>query len=239
MAPRDRGNGRSREGLKINLRSRLHKWPALGQLIGHEAPAGEACVPCARGNGPFDSCRIVSCLVRVSSGPWRVIVVSIRAPRTNVLSVSFFRARTCPFGNIDLEFTFFSREVLQIGIADMEGNNVLDYFPRYSERVVASSSLPFLHSQLGSKRHRNKDGTLDAKDAVAKLQEAHFEEYNIPLLVVMGIRPVLLKRMARTRRVGDIPPGDENVCLLYHEFRVNLNALSCYYGKAFPLSLQC
>lgn len=59
MAPRDRGNGRSREGLKINLRSRLHKWPALGQLIGHEAPAGEACVPCARGNGPFDSCRIV------------------------------------------------------------------------------------------------------------------------------------------------------------------------------------
>lgn len=160
MAPRDRGNGRSREGLKINLRSRLHKWPALGQLIGHEAPAGEACVPCARGNGPFDSCRIVSCLVRVSSGPWRVIVVSIRAPRTNVLSVSFFRARTCPFGNIDLEFTFFSREVLQIGIADMEGNNVLDYFPRYSERVVASSSLPFLHSQLGSKRHRNKGQSL-------------------------------------------------------------------------------
>lgn len=97
-----------------------------------------------------------SCLVRVSSGPWRVLVLSIRAPRTNVLPVSFFRARTCPFGNIDLEFTFFSREVLQIGIADMEGNNVLDYFPRYSERVVASSSLPFLHSQLGSKRHRNK-----------------------------------------------------------------------------------
>ncbi|KAJ5700122.1 hypothetical protein N7536_003135 [Penicillium majusculum] len=32
---------------------------ALGQLIGHEAPSGAACVPCSRGNGPFDSCRIV------------------------------------------------------------------------------------------------------------------------------------------------------------------------------------
>lgn len=32
---------------------------ALGQLIGHEAPSGAACVPCSRGNGPFVSCRIV------------------------------------------------------------------------------------------------------------------------------------------------------------------------------------
>ena len=43
--------------------------------------------------------------------------------------------------NIDLEFTFFSREVLHIGYSDIEGNNVLDYFPRYSEGIVASSSL--------------------------------------------------------------------------------------------------
>lgn len=32
---------------------------ALGQLIGHEAPAGHVCGPCARGNGPFDGCRVV------------------------------------------------------------------------------------------------------------------------------------------------------------------------------------
>lgn len=43
--------------------------------------------------------------------------------------------------NIDIEFTFFSREVLQIGIVDLEGSNV-GYFPKYSEGVVVSSSSP-------------------------------------------------------------------------------------------------
>ncbi|OQE20998.1 hypothetical protein PENFLA_c015G00733 [Penicillium flavigenum] len=32
---------------------------ALGQLIGHEAPHGEACAPYQKGNRPFASCRIV------------------------------------------------------------------------------------------------------------------------------------------------------------------------------------
>ena len=32
---------------------------ALGQMIGHEAPLGEACASCKKGNGPFSSCRIV------------------------------------------------------------------------------------------------------------------------------------------------------------------------------------
>lgn len=35
--------------------------------------------------------------------------------------------------NIDIEFTFFSQEVLQIGLADTKKNKVLDCFPRYSE----------------------------------------------------------------------------------------------------------
>lgn len=43
--------------------------------------------------------------------------------------------------NIDLECTFFSREVLQIDIADMEENNVIGYFPWYSKGIVASFSL--------------------------------------------------------------------------------------------------
>lgn len=44
--------------------------------------------------------------------------------------------------NIDLEFTFFSREVLQIGVVGLEESNVFDYFPEYSEGVVVSFSSP-------------------------------------------------------------------------------------------------
>lgn len=46
--------------------------------------------------------------------------------------------------NIDIEFTFFSQKVLQIGLADVEENKALDCFPRYSEgQALEDTGLPY------------------------------------------------------------------------------------------------
>ncbi|KAJ5159337.1 uncharacterized protein N7500_008988 [Penicillium coprophilum] len=47
-----------REGKVPKSTSVLQVRAVLGQLIGHEAPPAAMCDPCARGNGPFDSCRV-------------------------------------------------------------------------------------------------------------------------------------------------------------------------------------
>lgn len=209
MAPRDRGNGRSHEGLKINLRSRLHKWPALGQLIGHEAPAGEACVPCARGNGPFDSCRIVFMLG--SGFQWSLACACCQySGAANKCSLREF----LPSLYLSVrQHRPMVHIIFQGGAPDRNSRYGRKQCARLFPSVQRGGSGIFLFALPAQPTWQHKtqkqkvrayftqDGTLDAKDAVSKLQEAHFEEYNIPLLVVIGIRPVLLKRMARTRRV--------------------------------------
>lgn len=48
-----RPNRTPRVSSLVNIRA------TLGQFVGHEAPDGEACDPCRKGNGPFNSCRVV------------------------------------------------------------------------------------------------------------------------------------------------------------------------------------
>lgn len=152
--------------------------------------------------------------------------------------------------NIDLEFTFFSREVLQIGIADMEGNNVLDCLPRYGEGIVAPSSknhlpAPPTWGQLAQKQkiqaYFTQDGTLDAQGVVRKLQESGISQDTMFLSwASWPFDLAYLRDWLEQEGFHDILPGNENVCLLYHEFRVNLERIigrTCHRGKAFPLRL--
>jgi hypothetical protein len=81
--------------------------------------------------------------------------------------------------NIDLEFGVRSREVLQIGLADLQGKGVLDCLTRYSEGIIAPSSSrlatpatrPLMNYERNVRRFPTQNGSLNAKEIVGKLQE--------------------------------------------------------------------
>ncbi|KAJ5203235.1 Threonyl/alanyl tRNA synthetase SAD [Penicillium cf. viridicatum] len=153
--------------------------------------------------------------------------------------------------NIDIEFTVFSREVLQIGLADMEGNKVLDCLTQYSEGVLAPSfsenhlPVPPTSQQRAQKQkikaYFTQDGTLNAKEVVEKLQEAGISKNTIFLSwTSWGFDLSYIRKWLEQEGFQDILPGNENVCLLYHEFRANLQRImgkACHRGRAFPLKL--
>ncbi|CAG7970456.1 unnamed protein product [Penicillium nalgiovense] len=150
--------------------------------------------------------------------------------------------------NIDLETKIHSREILQVGIADSKGAAVLDCLTRYSEGVTApsvSSSGPTTWRQRQYERkarnYSTVNGTLDAKGVVAKLRANGINKDTI--FVAWATWPFDLRYLRlwlEDEKFEDVLPGDENVCMLMHEFRINLKNMlgtTCYRGKAFPISL--
>ncbi|KAJ5477946.1 hypothetical protein N7530_003455 [Penicillium desertorum] len=151
--------------------------------------------------------------------------------------------------NIDLETKIHSREVLQVGLADSKGAAVLDCLTRYSEGVtapsVSSSSGPATWRQKQYERkvrqYSTVNGTLDAKGVVAKLRANGINKDTI--FVAWATWPFDLRYLRlwlEDEMFEDVLPGDENVCMLMHEFRINFKNMlgtTCYRGKAFPISL--
>ncbi|KAK4865142.1 hypothetical protein LT330_001765 [Penicillium expansum] len=151
--------------------------------------------------------------------------------------------------NIDLEFSFYSQAVLQVGLADLAGNKVLDCLTQYGEGIIAPSSsrlsAPATWRQQNHaakvKRYYTQDGKLNAKRVVEKLREANIsQDTKFMSWASWGFDLSFLRDWLDDEGFSDVLPGDENLCLLYHEFRVNIKRVlgtNCYGGKSFPLSL--
>ena len=126
---------------------------------------------------------------------------------------------------------------------------MLDCLTRYSEGVIAPSSshLPGpagWQLQRFEKKVRalaSHDGTLDAKRVVGKLREIGISKK--PIFVSWArwsFDLTYLRDWLEAEGFHDVLPGDENVCLLLMEFRLNVTRVigtKCYQGRAFPLSL--
>lgn len=151
--------------------------------------------------------------------------------------------------NIDLETNISSHEVLQVGLADLEGAKVLDCLTKYSEGITAppSSSLsaPLTWRQRAWKKkvraYCTQDGTLGAKGVVRKLQEAGISKDTMFLSwASWHLDLVHLRDWLGEEGFHDVLPGNENMCLLLKEFRGNMKRVvgtTCYRRKSFPLSL--
>ncbi|KAI2730406.1 hypothetical protein CBS147332_2258 [Penicillium roqueforti] len=150
--------------------------------------------------------------------------------------------------NIDLEFGFTSKEVLEIGLADIEGKGVLNCITRYSDGVIAPSSsspVPLAHSQMSYeekvKKYLTSDGRLRAKQVVEKLQGVGIS--NQPFFLSWtswSFDLSYLRQWLRQEGLGCVLPGDENVCLLLQEFHTNVRRVlgrTCFKGRTFPLKL--
>lgn len=150
---------------------------------------------------------------------------------------------------IDLETTFCSQEVLQIGLADLEGAKVLDCLTKYGEGIIAPSSSPLpAPATWQQKRHKERvrafftqDGTLDAKGVVGKLRENGISKKTIFVSWASWCFDLsYLRDWLEAEGFHDVLPGDENVCLLLHEFRANVQRVlgrTCYRNHSFPLTL--
>ncbi|KAJ5972043.1 uncharacterized protein N7479_001961 [Penicillium vulpinum] len=151
--------------------------------------------------------------------------------------------------NIDLEFGWGSREVYQIGLADLEARKVLDCLTKYGEGVVAPSSSPLpapptwaqLQYEQKVKGYYTQDGTLCAKQVVEKLEKIGISDNTIFLSwAIWGFDLSYLREWLQQEGFHDVLPGNENLYLLLQEFRHNLKetiGTTCYKGKGFPLSL--
>ncbi|KAJ5990079.1 hypothetical protein N7522_010286 [Penicillium canescens] len=152
--------------------------------------------------------------------------------------------------NIDLAFGVRSREVLQIGLADLRGNGVLDCLTRYSEGIIAPSSSrlatpatrPLMNHERNVRRFSTQNGSLNAKEIVGKLQEIGISNEPIFLsLANWGFDLSYLRDWLEEEGFYDVLPGDENLCLLLQELRNNVRRVlgrSCFRGGRFPLSLS-
>ncbi|CAG8152603.1 unnamed protein product [Penicillium nalgiovense] len=151
--------------------------------------------------------------------------------------------------HIGLETKLYSKEVLQIGLADLKGAKVLDCLTRYSKGVIAPSSSNLSKDAIQRQKQNEKKvkgyhthhGTLDAKSVVTKLRKNGINKDTI--FVAWALWPFdlsYLRRWLRQEGFADILPGDENICLLIPEFRANINRVlgkKCFQGRSFPLSL--
>lgn len=152
--------------------------------------------------------------------------------------------------NLDIEFTFSSQEVLQIGLADLKGAKALDCLTEHSEGIVAPSSsrhpVPLTFRQ---KRHRDKvrshfvqDGTLNANSVVKKLQEAGISTDTTFLAWATWCFDLkYLRNWLQQEGFHNVLPEEKELCLVLNEFRDNLNAIigyKCYRGGVFPLRLS-
>ncbi|KAJ6126755.1 hypothetical protein N7523_002367 [Penicillium sp. IBT 18751x] len=151
--------------------------------------------------------------------------------------------------NIDLKADIFSREVLQIGLADLEGAKVLDCLTKYGEAIIAPSSSHLIapatwRQMMYKKKVRaffTHDGTLDAKGVVRSVREIGISKRTIFLSWASWCFDLsLLRDWLEAEGFHNVLPGDQNVCLLFHEFRENVKRVlgtKCYQGRAFPLRL--
>ncbi|KAJ5415954.1 Threonyl/alanyl tRNA synthetase SAD, partial [Penicillium sp. CMV-2018d] len=149
--------------------------------------------------------------------------------------------------NIDWECTFQTRDVLQIGLADLEEAKVLDCLTSEGITAPRSSSLsaPLTWPQRAwAKKIRaycTQDGTLDAKGVVRKLQEAGiFKDTMFLSWASWHFDLVYLRHRLGEKWFQDVLPGNGNMCLLLKEVRGNTKRVvgtTCYRGQRFPLSL--
>ncbi|KGO65779.1 Zinc finger, C2H2 [Penicillium italicum] len=151
--------------------------------------------------------------------------------------------------NIDLEANLSSGEVFQIGLADLRGEKVLDCLTQYSEGIITSSSSSRsalqtwqqVTNETKVRGYYTQDKTLDAKGVVTKLQEAGISNKTMFLSWASWCFDLShLRDWLGKEGFDDVLPGNANLCLLYHEFRINIKRVlgtSCYRGRAFPLSL--
>ncbi|KAJ5961742.1 hypothetical protein N7501_006683 [Penicillium viridicatum] len=149
--------------------------------------------------------------------------------------------------NIDWECTFQTRNVLQIGLADLEEAKVLDCPTNEGITAPRSSSLsaPLTWPQrawankVGA--YCTQDGTLDANGVVRKLQEAGiFKDTMFLSWASWHFVLVYLRHRLGEKWFQDVLPGNENMCLLLKEVRGNMKRVvgtTCYRGQRFPLSL--
>ncbi|KAJ6083947.1 hypothetical protein N7486_010747 [Penicillium sp. IBT 16267x] len=149
--------------------------------------------------------------------------------------------------NIDLEFGF-SKRVLQIGLADLKGDNVLNYHTTYSKGVAASLPkrlVPPTRQQLRYEKmvrdSISQDGTLSADQVVGKLRENGISQNTIFLSWATWCFDVShLRDWLEAEGFHFVLPGNENVCLILLEFRRNLGKFlgkACFRGRCFPLTL--
>ncbi|KAJ5781652.1 uncharacterized protein N7518_010135 [Penicillium psychrosexuale] len=150
--------------------------------------------------------------------------------------------------NIDLECGFRSKEVLEIGLADIEGKGVLNCTTKYSDGIIAPSSsspAPLTHSQMSyDKKVRMyiaSDGRLRAKQVVKKLQEVGISNKTFFLAwASWRFDLIYVRQWLQQEGLSGVLPGDENVCLLFQEFRTNVRRVlgrTCFKGRSFPLKL--
>ncbi|KAJ5814748.1 hypothetical protein N7474_006525 [Penicillium riverlandense] len=151
--------------------------------------------------------------------------------------------------NIDLETAFFSRKVLQIGLANLQGEKALDCLTKYGEGIIAPSKSG-LSAQATQRQkdyekkvrtYYSQDGTLDANRVVGKLREIGISKKTIFLSWATWCFDLsFLRDWLGAEGFHDVLPGDENVCLLLKEFRLNVSRVigrTCYRGGGVPLSL--
>lgn len=151
--------------------------------------------------------------------------------------------------SIDLEFTIQTREVLQIGLADLEEAKVLDCLTEYSEGIIVPSSSPRAvplnpRQRAFEKKVRayfTKDGKLDAKNVVGKLQQAGISNKTMFLSWASWCFDLsFLRDWLEQEWFENVLPGDQNVCLVLNEFRANVRRVigtTCHDGRRFPLNL--
>lgn len=159
------------------------------------------------------------------------------------------KVRASEVVSIDLEFTFKAKEVLQIGLADLEEAKVLDCLTKYSEGIIVPSSSLFavllnpqqraFEKKVGA--YFTQDGKLDANEVVRKLQQAGISNKPIFLSWALWCFDLsFLRDWLEQEGFDDVLPGDENVCLVLNEFRDNVKAVigtTCHDGGRFPLNL--
>ena len=184
----------------------------------------------------------------VASQQWR--------PETEIMANLIRRMKSDSEANIppsylviiDLEFGYTSKQVLEIGLADLEGKEVLNCTTKYSDGIVAPASsnlAPITHPQRSYEEKVRKyiasDGRLPAEKVVEKLQAVSISDKTFSLSWASSCFDLsYLRQWLQQESIDKVLPGDENVCLLLQEFRTNVRRVigrTCFKGRTFPLTL--
>ena len=184
----------------------------------------------------------------VASQQWR--------PETEIMANLIRRMKSDSEANIppsylviiDLEFGYTSKQVLEIGLADLEGKEVLNCTTKYSDGIVAppsSNSAPMTHPQMSYEEKVRKDltsdGHLHAENVVEKLQAVSISDKTFFLSWASSCFDLpYLRQWLQQESLDNVLPGNENVCLLLQEFRTNVRRVighTCFKGRTFSLTL--
>ncbi|KAJ5725420.1 uncharacterized protein N7483_006777 [Penicillium malachiteum] len=171
-------------------------------------------------------------------------------PMASILKkVKFDENATSDLLHIDLEFSTRSHKVYQIGISDSKGAKKLNCMPIYSKGVTTKlpSRSPWSQDFQGFVPYRMEkgqgcatDGTLNAERVAEKLGEMISKKTIFVSWGSWAFDVEYLREGLDEEEVRHKLPAKDKVCMLYHEFRLNMKdqiGEKCFKGHSFPLTL--